>query len=87
MAAGYLTSTTPTVAATAAAIKVEVDLLNLAATTDNIFVLLRTYRMIPSWIFWASSPKGFRPITNLILSIIVDFPVPRHLFYLRLLRK
>lgn len=39
MASGDLTASTPTVATTTAAIKTQVDLLNLAATTDFIVVI------------------------------------------------
>jgi len=39
MAAGDLTASTPTIATTTAGIKTAVDALNLAATTDQLFVL------------------------------------------------
>ena len=39
MAPGDLTCTEPTVVSTTAGIKVAVDLLNLAAVTDNVFVI------------------------------------------------
>lgn len=39
MAAGDLTASTPTVCEGAAAVKTAIDLLNLAATTDFLFVV------------------------------------------------
>ena len=39
MASGDLTASTPTVAETAAEIKTQIDLLNLAAVTDKVAVV------------------------------------------------
>jgi hypothetical protein len=60
MASGDLTASTAVICNDMAAVKVAVDALNLAATTDKLFIVPLVYRMETATILYATKFAVFK---------------------------